>query len=160
MRTSPYTFALPGADDITILEDVGQYPLELKLHALQCGWLHQEEDERFQVWSASTADGVQIVEAGIAELHARIHAWCSLAGHDRWARWAAGVREVYLSWGATRIVGLAEELESREGGREAYIAAYSIPADGSCCADIESSEVSHVSDEAEDEDDLFSEKYI
>lgn len=153
IRKSPYTFALPDADDIVTLEDMGEDPIELKLHALQCRWLQEEENARFHAWAADTSDGGQIVEVGIAELHARIHAWCALAGDERWTRWGASVREVYLNWGAIRIAGLIEELAVRERGRDEYIAAYCDgPAEAQCNLDIE--------DGLEEEEDLFAEKYV
>ena len=55
---------------------------------------------------------------------ARMHTWKSSAADSRWAAWAASVQEVYLVWGAKRIVRLAEELKAWKHSCDVYVTRY------------------------------------
>ena len=160
IRHPPYAFTLPNVDDIVILQDAGDESLSLKLDALQLRWICEEQRARFIAWSEHGSDSGQVITPAIAELTARMHAWKSLAADSRWAAWAARVREVYLVWGAKRIVRLAEELEAWKHSRDAYVARYN----DSLTPVVEHTEVESLESESnqeeeDDDDDLFAEKY-
>ncbi|RDX41715.1 hypothetical protein OH76DRAFT_1489281 [Lentinus brumalis] len=158
LRHAPYTFAMLDADDIE--DNRGDATLNVNLHTLQRGWLMREGAARFELWSTLTDDkSEEIVEAGVTELNARIRAWNSLAADERWTALGAMVREVYLHWGAKRVIWLAEELDSRRQGCEAYVAAYGdIPSQGTQCANVPQERGLSL-EHPDDEDDLLYENY-
>ncbi len=125
LRTHPYTFKMPDAETLALVEEDSDEPLDLKLHTLQSRWLCAEGTLRFEEWSAGQDDGVEIVAAGTTELKARIRAWRAVAADTRWTNLARQLREVYLDWGAKRAVWLAEELDVRQKGCKVYAAASS-----------------------------------
>ena len=65
---------------------------------------------------------MSIVEAGLEELEARITAWNAVEAEDE-RRVSGSVRDVYLIWGAKRIVWLVEEIEMRRNGLDEFIKA-------------------------------------
>ncbi len=163
LREPPYTFTVPDAEMILAVQEPGnEDSLDLKLHALQCRWLLEEGAARFEAWSAPTLDMAGVVEAGIMELRARIHAWSLLERPGRWSKLCTSLREVYLDWGAKRVVWLVEELEIRQRGAEVYVAAFEqLPAQVLQRANEEymAEDARVLDDIGEDEDDLFAEMY-
>ncbi|KAI0693245.1 hypothetical protein C8T65DRAFT_744787 [Cerioporus squamosus] len=164
LRSPPYTFrvAIAEVDTLAAVQGNGNYPLELKLHTLQSWWLLEDGSARFTEWSAPDADEAHIMERANAELEARIQAWNAVAGKED-ADGLEEAREVYLDWGAKRMVGLAQELDIWQMGVEAYIAAQAkkeLPFQLLHRANREYVENLPVSEESEvEDDDLFSEKY-
>ncbi len=162
LRQRPYSFTMPDAQTLAAVEANDEdESLDLNLHALHCKWILEDSAARFEAWSASTLDEAEVVEAGVAELEGRIQAWIVLAANERWTELGMRLRDVYLDWGAKRVIWLAEELEIRQRGSEPYVAAFdALPAqvlDRTITEYLEDADV--LEDTGEEEDDLFSEKY-
>ncbi|RPD53250.1 hypothetical protein L226DRAFT_576494 [Lentinus tigrinus ALCF2SS1-7] len=120
--SSPYTFVMPDLNLIAAMEENGCEPLELKLRTLQARMAWSDAVGRMKEWSQQGLETSRIIEAGVADLKARVRAWNAVE-RDVSTTIPEGLREVYLDWGAKRLVELAEELEVRQKGVRAYNAA-------------------------------------
>ena len=124
LRQSPYLFTPPDLMAITAVEETSNDLPALKLNSLQFDWAREEGAARFRAWSRPDTDEGTITTAALAELQDRILAWSALATAQDDIGLRRYLREVYLNWGAKRIVWLEEELEIRRKGLEVYINAY------------------------------------
>ncbi len=132
------------------------------LNATQAVWFRLDSRARYRTWSKVESNTAHIVETGVTELEARIHAWSAAAEQDN-GTFVSEAREVYLNWAAKRIVGLAEELEVRRNGLEAYTNEprdHHLPAQHLSVQQQVSEGSEYERGEDEDEDDLFDAKYI
>ncbi|TFK77905.1 hypothetical protein K466DRAFT_607552 [Polyporus arcularius HHB13444] len=158
----PYTFAAPDADELVALQENDGDSMQITLNATQLIWYRLDSKTRFRAWSKVDSNTAQIVEAGVAELEARIHAWNAATEHgDGKDTVANGARDVYLHWGAKRIVWLVQELEVRRNGLEAYTDAqrdHQLPAQA--LWDRHDEPETSGDENGEDEDDIFDEQYM
>ena len=124
LRQSPYLFTPPDLMTITAVEETSNDLPALKLNSLQFDWAQEEGAARFRAWSRPDADEGMITAAAFAELQDRILAWSALVTAQDDMGLSEYIRDVYVNWGAKRMVWLEEELEIRQQGLEAYINAY------------------------------------
>ncbi|TFK81055.1 hypothetical protein K466DRAFT_569276 [Polyporus arcularius HHB13444] len=123
LRHPPYTFRLPHRRSLASLERRGRGdPLIVKLETLQFSWAISAGAQRRLEWAGQGLD--EIISIGRRELAARVLAWAGM--ERRMAQLGAGdaaILDVAMRWGARLAMTLAEELEIRGRGEEAWVAA-------------------------------------
>lgn len=143
----PYNIVVPDSSDEMS---------EIALVSAQQFWVRLDSRARFRAWSKADSDVVSIVEAGLQELEARICAW-NLVEAEGKSGVLGSIWDVYLAWGAKRIVWLAKEIEMRKNGLDEYMKAQErglLPAQH-LYQRLEEDD----NEETVDGEDLFDEKY-
>ncbi|TFK80857.1 hypothetical protein K466DRAFT_569396 [Polyporus arcularius HHB13444] len=122
LQKPPYTFRLPDDRSLRSLERRGsEDPVAVKLHTLQFTWAIEAAYARRTEWSVKSTD--QVIELAEAELKARVRAWKLMEARTLQAGIEGDIREVAMCWGARRATMVADELEIRRKGRDAYLEA-------------------------------------
>ncbi len=119
---SPYTFRMPDKRSLESLERRGsQDTIAVKLHTLQFTWAIDDAYARRDEWSQKSTD--EVIELAEVELKARIRGWKHMEARIAQTGTDAEIREVAMCWGARRATMVADELELRRPGRDAYMEA-------------------------------------
>ncbi|RDX42698.1 hypothetical protein OH76DRAFT_1488414 [Lentinus brumalis] len=123
LRRPPYTFRMPDRRSLDSLERRGSRDsLVVKLETLQFSWAVAAGAQRRVQWAGKGVD--EIMKAGVQELDARVRAWGGMG--RRIAQLGPGdaaVLDVAMRWGARQAMILADELEIRRRGEEAWVEA-------------------------------------
>ncbi len=122
LRNHPFTFRMPDARSLESLQRRGGVDtLGVKLETLQYSWAAQDASQRRREWLGKTDD--EVMNLGARELDARIRAWTRMASRVVPPGIEADILDVARRWGARLAVMLAEELQIRCQGRDAWKAA-------------------------------------
>ena len=154
----PYTVVLPDSREMKAMLEDSDQALDVQLASAQQVWVRLDGRARFRAWSKADSNLVSIVEAGLEELEARITAWNAVEAEDG-RRVSGSVREVYLTWGAKRIVWLFKEIEMRQNGLKEYIEAQTLGLLPTQHLYNSHQQEEEAEDETPEGEDLFDEKY-
>ncbi|RDX39707.1 hypothetical protein OH76DRAFT_1490875 [Lentinus brumalis] len=122
LQKHPFTFRLPDTRSLSSLEQRGsQDMLTVKLHTLQFTWAIEAADARRTEWLAKSTE--EVIKLAEVELEARIRGWRLMEMRTVQEGVEADIWQVAMCWGSRRTVMLAEDLEFRRQGRDAFIEA-------------------------------------
>ncbi len=121
LRHPPFMFRMPDRRSLESLERRGSRdPLLVKLESLQYTWALSAGSQRKVEWAGKAVD--VIARSGARELAARVCAWVEMERRmPQLGEGDAAILDVAMRWGARLAMTLAEELQLKRRGEEAWV---------------------------------------